>query len=459
MIKTRPDIEKLLSLTARIVFVLGLIGIMGEFVRSEVYLRPLTWSAWLAYSLFLFLAIALSVNEETRVNLLLASLPVAMCVFIVNAWLEYSYYSAGIGQRILTRLPDSLEIDWRTSREFFDDSRAAGEDIRMSICPSDVLRLRPGEMIALSGLPKTETLLANELGYFATFVSDRYGFNNPDDIYDVPSTDHTVVLLGDSYTQGYAVRSGDDIASRLRARDLHAFSLGCGGNGPLAELAAYEEYGRYLQPDTVVLVYYEGNDLYDLAREWNSSLRLYLDATFSQDLRQRENERLSLLLSVAEAQLALQGTGLVHRLLTLRHVRHQLKIVVSPRRFDTEVAQFRNVIDELRTRLQRDEVSLLVVYLPHGSIMASGRKNDCRAYPVRCKTEILSVLDEFDIRVLDFEEVLGTLDDPFSVFVYRRGDEVLGHLNSVGYETLAAAIEQELSEMEQARISRAAQTR
>jgi hypothetical protein len=290
-------------------------------------------------------------------------------------------------------------------------------------------------------------MLGNELGFYATYMSDRYGFNNPDDIYDKPRIGHGVVLLGDSYVQGYAVMPGDDVAGRLRAKGFHTINLGCGGNGPLAELAAYVEYGRFLRPDTVVLLYYEGNDLYDLDLEWDSSLRQYLDDGFSQHLMEREEERLRILHSIAEVQSMFWNAEIFYRLVTLRQIRNRLQAVVSPRQFDTEVQHFQIVINELRDRLEQESVSLLVVYLPEGSMMAGGRQDDCKTLPARCKNEIIKILDNHEIRVLDFEKVLNNMDEPFSVFPYRQGKEVLGHLNPAGYRILADAIAQQLAEM------------
>lgn len=445
MPRERRDIEKVLDLTARIVFLLGLATLTSAYVLSQVYLRPFTLSAWLSHGLMLFLTAALIVSTKARVTLFLASLPAALCLLCVNAWLEFIYYDAATGQRVLSQLPDGPEVDRRTPWEFLDDRWAAGDDIVIPICFGFVNMVRPGYMMPLSGLPHKKTLLSNELGFYATYFSDRYGFNNPDSIYEAPSDSHTVVLLGDSYTHGFAVKPGDDIAGQLRERGLKTFNLGCGGNGPLAELAAYMEYGRSLRPDTVVLIYYEGNDLSDLAREWDSVLRRYLEDTFSQRLREREVERLSVLSKVADAWPTSGPRGVLHRLVTLRHIRSRLEAIVSPQSFDTEVAQFREVLVTLRSRTERQGASLLVVYLPHGSFIAGDRRDDCLAHPAHCKSAILSLLEELGIRVLDFEKVIGTLDEPFSVFPYRRGREVLGHLNEAGYRILAASIAEELA--------------
>jgi len=352
----------------------------------------------------------------------------------------------GTDPQVVAQLPQSPDVDRRLPREFLDDARAAGNDVAIPICSSIVELVQPGGIMPVSGLPNTETLLGNELGFFATFRSDRHGFNNPDEIYSSESNGHRIVLIGDSHTQGFTVEPADNIAGQLRARGLSVYNLGCGGNGPLAELAAYVEYGRFLRPDTVVLIYYEGNDLYDLSREWSSVLRNYIDATFSQNLIEQEDERLRVLQGVAGTPPESRSTGLVYRLLTLRHIRNRLAAVVSQRKFDTEVAQFREVITALQLRVREQAAELMVVYLPHGSTMANGRRNDCSVFPAHCKSAVLSVLDGIDVPVVDFEDTLNALENPYSVFPYHRGNEVLGHLNQAGYALVASSIARALTD-------------
>ena len=355
--------------------------------------------------------------------------------------LEYPYYTAAVGTRVLSALPDQAQVDRRTAWQFLDDQRAAGQDIAVPVCAAFVNLVQPGNLVPLSGFPNRRTLLGNELGFFATYFADRHGFNNPDSVYDSQSNPPTVVLLGDSYTHGFAVNPGDDIAGQLREHGFSAFNLGCGGNGPLAELAAYVEYGRVLRPDNVILIYYEGNDLFDVASEWKTVLRRYLDADFTQALLEREDERLATLQTVADARPASRAAGVLHRLITLRHLRQRVEAVVNPRRFDIEVRRFTAVVERLQAELTEQGIEFSVVYLPHGSTMAGGRgHDDCRVHPGHCKGRVLAVLRDLNVPVLDFEAVLRDREDPFDVFPYRRGNEVLGHLNAEGYKILAQAI-------------------
>jgi len=143
------------------------------------------------------------------------------------------------------------------------------------------------EFFPLAGVSRSLTILCNEAGFMSTFTSDRYGFNNEDRAWDLPSK---VFLVGDSYTLGSCVNQGDDVASVLRARGINAVSLGVLGAGPLYELAVLKEYCRS-DARAVVWLFFAGNDLNNLRAEKGSPVARYLyDRDFSQGLKDRQQE-------------------------------------------------------------------------------------------------------------------------------------------------------------------------
>jgi hypothetical protein len=127
----------------------------------------------------------------------------------------------------------------------------------------------------LGGLPGQETLLCARNGVPISFVADRFGFNNPDQVYD---GDIDVLVLGDSFIEGVCLERGRDVVGRLR--ELRPGSLGVAtrGNGPLLELAALHRYGRDLRPRHIVIAFFEGNDWRNLGLELETPwLRAALD--------------------------------------------------------------------------------------------------------------------------------------------------------------------------------------
>ncbi|MGH0029072.1 MAG: GDSL-type esterase/lipase family protein [Myxococcota bacterium] len=85
-----------------------------------------------------------------------------------------------------------------------------------------------------------------------------------------------VVVLGDSFMEGYTVRLEDAFHRQLQARlrrehpEAQVVNLGVSGYGNLQALLAYELEGRRYQPDLVLLGFYLHNDLRDNSQEIES---------------------------------------------------------------------------------------------------------------------------------------------------------------------------------------------
>ncbi len=90
--------------------------------------------------------------------------------------------------------------------------------------------------------------------YTVTFTRDRHGFRNqepwPDDL--------DLVVLGDSFTAAEAIQN--PFWTGLSDSML---SLAFPGSGTIEQSLLLNAYGLSLQPDTVVLAYFAGNDLSD----------------------------------------------------------------------------------------------------------------------------------------------------------------------------------------------------
>jgi hypothetical protein len=129
-------------------------------------------------------------------------------------------------------------------------------------------------LIPLAGHRYKSTLLCREDSGDVTYLADRFGFNNPDEVWDKPKID--LVLVGDSYVQGWCVKPAMHFVSKLREQQLAILNLGLLGSGPLSQLGALLEYADDKKPGAV-LWFYVLNDLFqDLSAEINSPLRIYL---------------------------------------------------------------------------------------------------------------------------------------------------------------------------------------
>ncbi len=165
-------------------------------------------------------------------------------------------------------------FDRRNPSEVLSDLRASGRDAYPVWSPTQFLMSaanpasyagpfkidgdRP--VFPLTSVANATSVYCNEGGKRLVFASDRYGFNNPDDVWSgVPAE---IVLLGDSFAQGACVPPDRNAAALLRGAGLRALTLGVGGTGPLIQLAVLREYGPIARPKHVFWLFYEANDMH-----------------------------------------------------------------------------------------------------------------------------------------------------------------------------------------------------
>ncbi len=267
-----------------------------------------------------------------------------------------------------------------------------------------------------------------------TFRADRYGFDNPDTLWNRSSVD--VAVLGDSYAAGVCVAPWDAIPGRLRER-RSVLNLAISGAGPLQELALLREYAATKTPRVVVWIYYEGNDQYDirneLPREW---LTAYLDPAHRQGLdapppgfdslygewiRQEMTDSGSSSPSIAAR---LQGSV---RLTTLRRLIN-LGVPFPTRR--SAISRMPEILARAQADVQAWGGQLLLVFHPayrrYTSLFGD-------AYPGR--DELMAVADSLRIPTVDLHEAFTANGDPRGLWRSPRG-----HLSAAGYGVASTAI-------------------
>jgi len=179
-----------------------------------------------------------------------------------------------------------IYFDKRTKFEFFLENK---KDHVPVIVPKSIVKVKKyfdsknNFFLPLSGIANKKTILCNENGYWATYKSDNFGFNNPQNQWE--NNSKKIILIGDSFVLGSCVNQGFDIASNLRNKSLNVLNLGMGGNGPLLNYAILKEYINYINSDSIFWFYFEGNDIDELNKEKEDKyLSNYLLPNFSQNI-------------------------------------------------------------------------------------------------------------------------------------------------------------------------------
>jgi len=402
----------------------------------------------LAYLVSFILVICIFLPSDIRIGFSL--LTFIVLAFLVGANVYLAASANNDWARKFRALTAGVDFDARSKHEVIMDFRRGGVDAVPQIAQTES---SSQGLYPLGGISRKLTVLCNELGFFATYHSDRYGFNNPDEVYDNVVPGKSNVVLGDSFAHGACVHEGQDVASAFRHRGWNSLNLAISGNGPLHALASWIEYGQDRKPDYVLWMFYEGNDLENIISEMVTPLKKYLDQGFTQDLQAQQDEIsqiLSAKLKIAYERLRLRPEENVsimffNQLLTLYHVRKLLGLTRDRSRINEILATlptFEQVARRLQANVEATGAKLIFVYLPSfTTITAGGFRSAPPKTGADLKSNVRDIIGRAGISFLDFEKVILSLPDPLAVFPLR----IFGHLNAHGYDLLANWIDEKLA--------------
>ena len=432
--------------------------------------------------------LGLRLKENVKVNLSLLFIATGITIYGVETYLEFS--GAMQLQSVIDKESIHLFSDKRTQAEVISDLAKNSIEAYPNINPTwelldestkEGLTTKKGKIFVLSGISNKMMVQANENGYWMMYVGDRYGFHNPDNVYDVDMVD--IVMTGDSFTEGWAVRSDENISAILRTFGWNVINLGKAGNGPLLEYAAIKEYAEILKPKIVLWLYWPNDIENDLVFELKSDLlRRYLNEDeFSQNLLSRQSEIDNSLIQFVEGTLAEQVVSqalieertrlseqqleIVHRkefasksmvkILKLRNLRKMVDLVPEPAaETNPELAEpalpgqspgqtnetylkavFMQTLEKANQLISSWNGGLYFVYLPSVRTITDDEEHPWRQFSLNTATEL-------GIPIIDIEnKVFAPHDDPASLFPLRNSGY---HYNAKGYRLLAEAIAERL---------------
>ena len=298
------------------------------------------------------------------------------------------------------------------------------------------------EIYSLAGISNSPTVFCNENGYYSTYESDRYGFNNPDDEWD--SGEFEFVFVGDSFTHGACVNRPNDIPSVLRElSNKSTLNLGYGRNGPLIEYAVLREY-LPKKTKNIVFMYYGGNDLTNLNEELNHKILLkYLDdQKFSQNIKSLQNE-----IDVElRKHVQSRSEAFSYSFLKLTFLRTKLKrnILINKKNKEEKKEKFK--LDQLEKILFltkklsiENKSKLYFVYLsaPRYTANETQPKDDLKYFK-----DIKSIVEKLEINFIDIhKKVFKNKKNPLELFPF----ELPGHYTVKGYREIAEAIYKDIS--------------
>lgn len=308
--------DKTLRILFGIAAVAMLVMVALGLKRGHVSGLGLTVYVILPVAIAIYCAIACLARAELRANMTMMAISAVIGVYLLEIGL-------GLWPKNLRLLAVTAEeaaarrgqrFDTREAKEVLMDVRTTDSSAAIMVSPyvwlreerasgAPVFRLDDRPVFPLAGIGSAQTVFCNESGDWVLYRSDRFGFRNPDAVWDNEKLD--VAFVGDSFTQGVCVEDGAVPASMVRSRFPRTVNLGQTGNGPLIMLATIREYLAVKRPRLVVWNFYEGNDFpSDLDWEaYNPILMKYLDTGYSQELTGKAGRLDALLRDYMNARL------------------------------------------------------------------------------------------------------------------------------------------------------------
>lgn len=340
--------------------------------------------------------------------------------------------------------------DRRGIHSFIDDERRSRPETWPVTSPAELAATNdaPDALLPLGNVSRANIVLANEGGQWACYDSDRFGFSNPDSIWEKPAD---LLVLGDSFAEGYAVPAEQGVCGWLRARGYAVCNLGRTGCGPLTYLACQREFIRAARPRVVLWLHYEQNDVENLEREAERpGLAAYLDEKHGQNLAARQDacdrllrERLGARITpeaLADERKRFRVYALTEhpaaKFLRLWQLRQRVAALFNRARPSPPGELFSRMLVMARDEARAAGARMFFVYLPEWSRFR-GRADDGRLHH---RDAVLKSARDAGLPVIDFVPRMAAQADPSAFFPFRTH----GHYTSEGYGLLAGLIAEEL---------------
>ena len=396
---------------------------------------------YLNYAIFFFvffIALVYGIKKfenNFKINLSLILFFVGVTFYSLEIYLQF--FKIDKKEKIAKKM--GLEFDKRSTKEVLTDLKNKGYDAYPNLKPTffketNGLNYRNKKIFPLGSISNSFTVLGNESGYYPVIETDEHGFNNPKGLYKNNNLD--IILLGDSFTEGKAVRYNENISANLRNKKYNVLNLGKSGNGPLIELATLKEYATTLKPKIILWLYFAENDLGDLEKELKSTtLKNYLDKrNFSQNLINRQDEIDEILINYSNNKLQivtenkLKSTRrTITDVLKLYHLRLMFKVRAS----NEPTPVLSKILQQANERTSSWGGKMYFVYLP-----ARGQVHPTRNF-------VLKTVKNLNIPLIDLKkEIFDIHPDPLSLFPLR----LYAHYNAKGYKLIAEVISKKLKE-------------
>ena len=149
-------------------------------------------------------------KKNPQKNILTLLISTIISFYLVEGILAY-YFVNFNNLNLESKSKKKIEFDKRSLLEFLESYKAKNNEV-VPYFTSENLIKEDISLLPLSGISNSTTAHCNESGFYSVYQSDRYGFNNPDIIWE--SSKRKIFLFGDSFVHGSCVNYNETIAEK-----------------------------------------------------------------------------------------------------------------------------------------------------------------------------------------------------------------------------------------------------
>ena len=307
---------------------------------------------------------------------------------------------------------------------------------------------KKNQIIPFRGPINAPTLTCAEDLEYKISKNDKFGFKNPNEVYEKPID---LIILGDSYAEGWCYNEKDDVAGLLREKNINSLNFGIAGAGPILSLAVMKEYVKNFNPKYLLFFYCESNDLIDLNIEKNNYLlKKYLSNNFSQNLLQNTDQK-KIFLKNIDKEIKKMAFSKKEELIYLKNekeifyerlqdslelskLKNKIKSLIFYGDEKENQELFFKIISEMNNFSNNNNIEFIFVYLPAWEryFVKFTKYNKY----ISNKKFILNKIEDMNIKFLDIDKEFlkeEALENLFPLKYY-------GHYSRLGYKKVADSI-------------------
>ena len=407
------------------------------------------------FTIIVWLAVLFFTNVKIKkiTIIIFSSIIFSLYFYETIRYFEKSILNSSLVKKLYKKKLHQINDKQKTKYEIIEELKLTSSiNVVPSIFPKIFLENKfknELKIFPLGGVSNATTVFCREGKDFSIYKSDRFGFNNADNLWDKKKINW--FLVGDSFTQGSCVKQEENFSSQIGyITKENSISVGMSGNGPLTELASLKEYALFKKPKNILWLYFERNDLNDLKKEkFNKILIKYLENNFSQNLILKQNQVDKILfnqIKSAEENLKNNKINNNNNILNFNKI-IRLKIVRDKMALDRGLIfdidpLFEKIIINAQNLIKKWDGKLYFIYLPDKERYSSKNTKD-ETYLK--KNHVIEIIENLNIPIIDIhDDFLAKANDPLGFYA----DRIYGHFSPDGYKKISQFIVSKIQNIE-----------